>query len=326
MALEVLGHNPGQTTSYVNLVGLYGALGRFNDAKAAYQQAIDRNLDTPFLHANRYSVAFLEGDAAEMQRQVAWAIGKPGAEDYLLSMQSDTEASFGRFSKAREFTRRAVASALRNQLKETAALWQIDRALREAEVGFSRLARRDLATALAIASSRDLKIIAALVLARSGDSSQAEGGAEDLAAKFPLNTTLNSFWLPTIRATIALYRGDPGKAIELLEPAAPNELASPPPNGAGYLYPAYVRGEAYLALRRGDLAASEFQKFQDHRGIVGNSVLGALARLGVARAWVMQKDTPKALAAYQDFVTLWKDADPDIPILRAAKAEFAKLH
>jgi eukaryotic-like serine/threonine-protein kinase len=326
LALEVLRQNPGETTSYVNLVGLYGALGRLNDAKTAYQQAVDRNLDTPFLHANRYSIAFLEGDAAEMQRQVAWAVGKPGAEDYLLSMQSDTEASFGRFSKARELTRRAVASALRAQLKETAALWQIDAALREAEVGYSRLARRDLAAALAIASSRDLKIIAALVLARSGDSSQAEVAAEDLAAKFPLNTTLNSFWLPTIRATITLHRGDPGKAIELLEPAAPNELASPPPNGAGYLYPAYVRGEAYLALRRGDLAASEFRKFQDHRGVVGNSVLGALARLGMTRACWLQKDTPKALAAYEDFFTLWKESDPDIPILRAAKAEFAARH
>ncbi len=325
LALDVLRQNPGETTSYVNLVGLYGALGRLNDAKTAYQQAVDRNLDTPFLRANRYNIAFLEGDTAEMQRQVGWAIGKPGAEDYLLSMQSDTEASFGRFSKARELTRRAVASALRNQLRETAALWQIQAALREAEVGYSRLARRDLAAALAIASSRDLKIIAALVLARSGDSSQAEGAAEDLAAKFPLNTTLNSFWLPTIRATITLNRCDPAKAMELLEPAVPYELAFPPPNG-GYLYPAYVRGEAYLVLRRGGLAASEFRKFQDHRGVVGNSVLGALARLGMARACVMQKDTPQALAAYQDFFTLWKDSDADIPILRAAKAEFAKLH
>ncbi|HJY86963.1 MAG TPA: hypothetical protein VKE24_09015, partial [Candidatus Acidoferrales bacterium] len=271
-----------------------------------------------------YEVAFLRGDATEMQHQVAWAAGKPEAEDLLLSSQSDTDAFSGWLARARELSRRAMESARRNDQKETAATWQMNAALREAEFGNAARARDQAASALALASTRDVQILAALALARSGDTARAGKIADELAKRFPLNTMINGYWLPTIRAAIEINRGNPAKAIELLQAAAPYDLASPAPSG-GTLYPAYMRGQAYLVLRRGSEAAPEFQKFLDHLGIVQNYPLGALAHLGLARAYAMQGDPGKARAAYQDFFTLWKDADPDIPILQQAKAEYAKL-
>jgi ATP/maltotriose-dependent transcriptional regulator MalT len=190
------------------------------------------------------------------------------------------------------------------------------------------LARDKIKEALAGASTLDIKILAALTLARSGDSARAQVLSEELAKSLPLNTELNNYWRPCIRAAIQINRGNPAQAVDLLEVARPFELAFPRPQvgGGGYLYPVWLRGLAFLLLRRSNEAAQEFQKILDHRTIITNSPVGALAHLGLARAYVLQGDAIKARAAYQDFLTLWKDADPDVPILNQAKAEYAKLH
>ena len=325
--LEAIRLNPDAAVLYSNLMEDYAALNRFDEAKATYRQALERKRDHPFLHADLYGVAFLQRDMAEMERQVAWAAGQPGAEDWLLSLESDTNAFFGHLGKAREFSRRAVQSARRGDEKETAALWQINAALREAEFGNFERARKETAAALAGASTRDVQILAALALARAGDSAPAQKMGDDLAKRFPLNTVLNAYWLPTIRAAIEINRGNPSKAIEILNAAAPYELGAPNPEieDGRFLYPVYIRGQAYLLSRRGSEAVTEFQKILDHPGLVENCPLGALAHLGLARAYAFEGDTAKSRAAYLDFFGLWKGADPNIPVLKQAKAEYVKL-
>ena len=325
--VESIRLNPDAATGYGNLVGLYAAVNRLDEAKSTYEQALARNLKNSSLHVNRYGVAFVEGDTSEMQRQLAWAMGKPGAEDFFLSVQSDTEAYAGRLEKARELSRRAADVAKRNDQKETAALWLLDAALREAEVGNTAQARQQATSALALASTSDLQVLAALAFARGGDTSRAQTMADDLNKRSPLNTILNGYWLPTIRAAIALDGKHPEKAMELLQAALAYELGQPSPAAqvGGTLYPVYVRGEAYLAAGQGQQAAAEFQKLIDHRGIVQNFVLGALAHLQLGRARALSGDKESARKDYQDFFALWKDADPDIPILKEAKAEYAKL-
>jgi serine/threonine protein kinase/tetratricopeptide (TPR) repeat protein len=310
---------------YTNLAGDYLALGRSDDAEKAIEQAKARNLDGDFLHQEIYYLSFLKGDAAEMERQVAWAQGKPGTEDLLLSVQSDTEAYYGRLAKARDFSRRAVDAASRADAKEAAALWQINAAMREAELGNSVVAQHDVASALALAPGRDVKLFAALALARAGETARAKAMAEELEKKYPLRTVLKVYWLPTIKAAMELNANNPTQALVLLEAAAPYELGQPPQLQLGTMYPAYIRGNAQLMAHNGPAAAAEFQKFLDHRGILINFPFGALAHLGLARAYALSGDTAKAKAAYQDFLTLWKDADPDIPILKEAKTEYAKL-
>lgn len=312
---------------YSNLMEAYTALNRLKEAKVPYDQAIDRKLDNPFLHDDLYSIAFLEGDTDEMKRQVAWATGKSGAEDILLSADSDSEASYGHLNKARALSQQAVGSAQRAELKETAALWQLNSALREAEFGNSERARRGTRLGLTIASTRDVRILAALTLARVGDAVQAERMAAELETQNPSNTVINSYWLPTIRAYLAIARRNPAQALKMLDAATPYDLAFPPPQfeEGGLLYPAYVRGQTYLLLLRGREAAGEFQKVLDHPGIVINSPIAPLAHLGLARAFSLHGDPSKARAAYQDFFSLWKDAEPDIPILKQAKAEYVKL-
>jgi tetratricopeptide (TPR) repeat protein len=325
--LESLRLDPGSSDSYGDLVQYYAFLNRLDEAKATYQQAMARRLDSASLHFNMYCVAFLQGDTAEMQRQMVWATGKRGIEDILLSYQSDTEAFSGHLRKAREFSRRAVESARGSSEKESAAEWQMNAALREAEFGNATRARKDAASAIALVLTRDVRILAALANARSRGSGGVHGMEDELEKQNPLNTAINEYWLPTMRASIENNRNEPSKAIELLEKAASSELGNPLPqvNGGVFLYPIYVRAQAYLLLHRGSEAAAEFQKFLAHRGVVGNCPLGALARLGLARAYFLQGETAKAKTAYQDFLTLWKDADPDIPILNEAKAEHAKL-
>src|SRR5208282_5163080 len=239
----------------------------------------------------------------------------------------DTEAFSGRLGNARELSQRAVDSTRRASEKETAAEWEMNAALREAEFGNAAQARRQTAAALVLASTRDVQILAALALARAGDSNRAQKMAGELQTQNPLNTKINGYFLPAIRAIVEINRKNPAKAIALLQVAAPYELGSPDPDPVvgAMMYPVYLRGHAYLLLHQGSAAAAEFQKFLDHRGVVVNCPLGALARLGLARAYAMQGDTAKAKAAYQDFLILWKNADPDIPILIAAKAEYAKL-
>jgi serine/threonine protein kinase/tetratricopeptide (TPR) repeat protein len=321
---EALRLEPNNATNYTNLGSAYTALNRLDEAEAVYKQAEEHKLEGELLLQSRYQLAFLKGDAAQMAQLVSAAIGKPGAEDMLLAAQADTEGWYGKLNNAHELNRRAMDSAQHNEAKERAAVYQAAAALREAEAGNREKARADADAALKLAPNRDVRAIAALALARAGDTAGAEKLAAELGNAFPLDTLVQSYWLPTIRAGVALERQDPNRAIELLKVASTVEL-SEPTNLTILLCPVYLRGEAYLMLHDGNRAAAEFQKFIDHRGLVVNFPWGALARLGLARAYAMQGDTAKARAAYQDFLTLWKDADPDIPVLKEAKAEYAKL-
>ena len=317
---------PNNVVSYSNLGQNFLALNRLDDAKAMFEQAMASKLDGGSLRLWMYYLAFLRGDSAQMERQVAWGAGKPGAEDPLLSAQSDTEAYYGRLAKARDFSRRAVDSAVRADSKETAALWQVSAAVREAEFGNPAPAKQGVAAALALAPGRDVKVLAALALARVGDTARAKAMVEGLEKSDPLNTVLKLYWLPTLKAAIELNASNSARALVFLEAAAPYELGEPPPVQEGTLYPAYLGGQAYLLAHNGSAAAAEFQKLLDHRGIVVNFPLGALAHLGLGRAYALSGDTTKARSSYQAFFALWKDADPDIPILKEAKAEYAKLN
>jgi tetratricopeptide (TPR) repeat protein len=314
---------PDDVHGYLNLGTTYLILNRLDEAKATFDQSLAHKLDSGSLRQDIYLLAFLRGDAAEMQQQLDWAAGKPGDEDAMLSAQSDTEAYYGRMVKARDFSRRAVDSAVRADSKETAALWQVNAALREAELGDAARARQGVTAALALSPGRDVKVVAALALARTGDAPRANAMAQELEKSYPTNTPLKVYALPTINAALALSKGDSSQALVDLEPAAPYELGDP--SFINYLYPAYVRGQAYLVAHNGTAAAAEFQKLLDHRGIVLNFVTGSLAHLQLGRAYAMAGDTAKAKAAYQDFFTLWKDADPDIPVLKQAKAEYTRL-
>jgi hypothetical protein len=223
-------------------------------------------------------------------------------------------------SAAREFSRRAAESARRADSKETAAVWQANAAAREAELGNALLARQGVTAALALSSGRDVKVQAALTLARIGDVAQARALVEDLQKNYPTNTLLKFYWLPSINAAIEINRGNGSRALGLLEPTAAYELA-----GNMQLYPAYLRGQAYLLANNGTAAAAEFQKLVDHKGIVLNFVTGSLVHLQIGRAYALAGDTAKAQAAYRSFFSLWKDADPSLPILKESKAEYAKL-
>jgi eukaryotic-like serine/threonine-protein kinase len=323
-ARENLQLEPNDVIAFSNLGEYYLALDRLDEAKTTFEQARSRNLDDPFLRLYMYYLAFLQKESAGMQEQVRSLMGKPGAEDVLLSAESDSEAYYGRLRKAREFSQRAVESAKRNDAKETAATWEVNAALREAEFGDLAQARQAVAAALALSPGRDVQLLSALVAARSGDAAQAQKVVEKLNSDFPLSTVLQSYWLPTIRAEIELSHGNAAAAIQALQATSPFELGGPQPFNLATMYPIYVRGQAYLSTHRGKEAAAEFQKIIDHRGLVLNFPLAALAHVGLARAYAMQADAAQARTAYQDFFTVWKDADPDIPILKEAKAEYAK--
>ena len=315
---------PNAVYNYRNLGLAYTALNRLDEAEGVYKQAEERKLESEGLLVSRYQLAFMKGDAAQMAQLASAAMGKPGAEDIMLATQADTEGWYGKLKNAHELTGRAMDSAQHNDAKESAAAYQAAAALREVEAGNREQARAEAKAAVKLAPNRDVRAIAALALARAGDTAGAEKLAAELDKTFPLDTLVQRYWLPTIRAGVALERKDPNRAIELLKVASTIELSAPM-NLTILLCPAYLRGQAYLMLHDGNPAAAEFQKFIEHRGLVVNFPWGALARLGLARAYAMQGDAVKARAAYQDFLTLWKDADPDIPILKEAKAEYAKL-
>jgi eukaryotic-like serine/threonine-protein kinase len=244
----------------------------------------------------------------------------------ILYFEADTTAYSGRLGNARELSRQAVASAERAKEKETAAGYEAEAALREAFFGNATEARQGATTALRLSTGRDVQYGAALALALTGDSTRGRAIADDLGKSFPESTMVQFNYQPTLHAQLALNSNDAPKAVEALQVAKPYDLGQPAIGAfTPALYPVYIRGEAYLAAHQGSEAAAEFQKILDHRGIVLNEPIGALAHLGLARAYVLQGDTAKAKAAYQDFLTLWKDADPDIPILIAARAEYAKL-
>ncbi len=340
---------PNTVVNYGNLGRAYTALNRLDEAEAVYRQAEERKLENEGLLQCRYQLAFLKGNAAQMAQLVSAAMGKPGSEDLLLATQADTEGWYGKLKNAHELTGRAMDSAQRNDAKESAAAYEAAAALREVESGNREQARAEAHAALKLAPNRDVRAVAALALARAGDTAGAEKLGTELDKTFPLATLVQRYWLPTIRAGLALERQDPNRAIELLKVASTIELSSITPNLTIFLCPVYLRGEAYLVLHDGNRAVAEFQKFIDHRGRVMSFPWGALARLGLARAYAMQAGLPvaavydrrkedgarraplqqdalaKARAAYEDFLTLWKDADPDIPILKEAKAEYAKL-
>ncbi len=325
-SLEDLRLNPGSAAAFTNLVGYYTAMGHLDDAKTKYKEAQDHKVNNPFLHGNRYGVAFLENDVAEMKRQVEAASGKPGG-DILLSFASDTEAFYGHLNNARELSKHAVEAAHRNDSAETAAAWQMNSALREAEFGDVARCRQEIASALAIAPTRDVKILAALALARIGDTERAKRMADELAEQYPLNTVVNHYWLPTIYASIEIKHGNPAKAIDILQTTQPYELGSPLPQFevGGSLYPIYVRGTAYLAMNKSKEAGAEFRKFAEQRGVAANSPLAALAQLQLGRAYVLAEDSINARSSYQNFFGLWKDADADIPVLRQAKTEYQQI-
>ena len=303
---------------YPRIIGFYIELNRFDEARSTADEAKAKNDDSPAMLWTRYNLAFVQNDSAGMQREWALASGKPGVEDFMLKRAADTAAYFGRLEKARELSRQAVASAQQAGLKEAAAGYAAEAALREAMFGNDSQAREGAPAALRISSGRNVQYLAAL--AQAVFASQMLG--DDLATRFPEDTFVHFIYLPTLNAQIALGSNNGGKAIEYLRVAAPYDLA---PAAPAALYPAYVRGMAYLASHEGSEAAAEFPKILDHRGLVPYSPIGALARLQIGRAYAMQGDAAKARTAYEDFLTLWKDADPDIPILKQAKAEYAKL-
>jgi serine/threonine protein kinase/Tfp pilus assembly protein PilF len=304
------------------LMNEYMRLNRFEEARAVYDKTIAGNFDDPELHVARYHIAFLENDTAEMERQVAWAHGKPSAEANILALQSFTEARFGRLKKAREYSGRAAEIELSGGAKESAASYQMYSAWRDADFGELARARRGADAALTLAHTRELDVLAAVTLARAGDSGGAQSLVAEIRKRHPLDTLVNVYWLPIIKAAVEINRQDPVAAIEILRPAVPYDLADP---DYGELYIVYLRAEAFRLAHQGREAAAEYQKILDHRGFLMFSAIDSLARFGLARAYALQGDTIKARAAYHDFLALWKDADPDIPILKEANAEYAKL-
>ena len=320
---ETLRLNSDVPNVYPSLVWFYLALGQLDEAEASLREGEKRG-DFELFHLERYRLAFLRGDAAEMAKEVIWSEGKPGVEDELLSLEANTAAYSGRLTRARELSSRVVASAQRGGDDQTAADDEVEAALREVLFGKPEEARRRAEAALSLSRRGDVPYKAALALALAGDVDRAQALGDDLAKRFPEGTIEQSVSVPTTRAQLALDRRDSEKAIALLRSAAPYELAVSDSEPLG-LFSVFVRGNVYLAEHRGSEAAAEFQKILDHRGAVANEPIGALAHLQIGRAYAMAGDTAKAKAAYNYFLTLWKEADPDIPILKQAKAEYAKL-
>jgi eukaryotic-like serine/threonine-protein kinase len=328
---------PDSVSEYENLASSLLALQRYDEARQMIQQSQARKLDDFIQHIDLYTLAFLGADSPAMAEQQQWFAGKP--EEHIgFSLASDTEAYAGHLGKARELTKRSVDSAIRADSKEAGAIWQENAALREAAFGNAAEAKRGAVEALKLApTSQAVEVESALAFAMAGDTARAESLAQDLGRRFPLDTQMQSLWLPAIQAQLALDKKNPAAAMTALQAAAPPiELGLIPfVNNPSCLYHVYIRGEAYLAAGQGRAAAAEFQKILDHSGIVWNCWTGALAHLGVARANSLQSRTSqgadadaarvRALAAYKEFLSLWKDADPEIPILKQAKAEYAKL-
>jgi eukaryotic-like serine/threonine-protein kinase len=330
-AQEALRLYPGRSPAsvYGNLGAALLALNRGQEAKQLAQQAIANGLDISDMHILIYLVAFVDNDTKSMEAQLAPLLAKPEDNQFkALCVMSSTAAYFGRWRNASDHSARANRILERRHYSERAAQMLAGNAILEAEFGNLRDAKRDVVMAQSLSSGRKARLFIALALARTGDAVRARYLADQLNKQFPSDTILQGYWLPALRGSIELVRKDPMRAVEALQ-AVSYELGdrsiSVGNTSVGNLYPAYLRGQAYLAARQGKPAVAEFQKFVDYRSIVLNSPLAALARLGLARAYLLQGDKPRARAAYQDFLTLWKGADPDIPILQQAKAEYAKL-
>ncbi len=325
--IEDIRLNPNSPVPYMSLMFNYIALNRLDEAKATYAQALARKMNFTFYPPALYEIAFLQNDVASMAKQVTVSTGQSGVEEFLLALEADTAAYSGHLKDARQFSQGAIDSAERQEEKETATSFLAASALREAWLGNALEARRRATMALAQSEARDVKYFAALAFAYGGDDTQARALTTELSNRFPEDTLVQFNYLPTLRAKLAINSGNTSEALESLRAAAPYELgwSTYSAYNWGSMYPIYVRGETYLAAHQGAEAAAEFQKILDHRGVVVNQTIGALAHLGLARAYVLEGDTAKARAAYQDFLSLWKDADPGIPILIAAKSEYSKL-
>jgi eukaryotic-like serine/threonine-protein kinase len=336
-ARTLLRLDPDNAFAYTNLALDEMALQHFSDARQVIQQARARNLDDYLIHIDLYALAFLGADSNGMPEEQKWFASRPSYQNYGLALASDTQAYAGHVKKARELTKEAVDSAIQVDNKEGAAVYQANLAVQQAAYGNASDAQQTAAEALRLApASPGVAAEAALAFAMAGGTARAESLAQDLNKRFPLDTQIQSLWLPAIQIQLALGRRTPGPSLNSLQAALPIEYGSIAfVNNVSCLYSTYVRGEAYLSAGRGDAAASEFQKILDHGGIVWNCWTGALAHLGLARANALESKTSmganadaarvRALAAYNDFLTLWKDADPDIPILKQARAECARL-
>jgi len=319
---QALRINPTSGNEYSNLVDGYVSLNRLAEAKATAQEARAHNLDSPTIHLHLYIVDFLQHDPAGMELEAASVMGKPGDEDLMLYVESDTAAYTGQLSKARELARRAAASAFRANAKEAAVAYQALSALREALIGNMVLAKKQGLAAMALSNGRDVTALSALAVALAGDRVHSAQLADNLAKRFPEDTAVQFVCLPVVRAEVVLHQGNVQSAIETMAAGAQYESIA---LGEVARLPTFVRGEVYLAAGNGADAVAEFQKILDSPSITRNEIIGALAHLGLGRAYVLSGDTTKARATYQNFLSLWKDADPDIPILKKAKAEYAKL-
>jgi tetratricopeptide (TPR) repeat protein len=318
---QLLNPNP---LGYSNLISIYLCLDRPDEAQAVYQEAEEHRIDHPMLHEQHYGLAFAQHDTGAMKADVAWGAGKPGVEDVFLAADADTAAYYGRIGEAGQLSQRAVDSARRSQEPETAAGYMATAALRHALFGDLSTARVQAAAALGISHGRDVDAAVALALALAGDTRGAQALVAGLDREFPLDTLVQRNFLPGIRAEIALQGGDPARAVDLVQAATPYEMGATFLSALDFL-PAYERGRAYLQAHNGTAAAAEFQKIIGQPGYVSNSPVMPAAKLGLARAYALTGDKDKSRTAYQDFLGLWKNADPDIPILMQAKAEYAKL-
>ena len=315
-----------------NLAGALINLSRLEEAEKVLAEGEARHMNRQQFLPLYYSLAFLRHDSQQMEKIVAEASADPGMQRQFFSIQADTAAYEGRFQQSREFRRQAVESCLNYSLKESAAAQVAAAAMQESDVGNFKEAQQLAARSLTLARTRVVLAAAALAYVQSGNTHQAQVLVDELARRYPQHTFANLLWIPNIQAIIATQRGDNSSAVEILQKTAPAELGNPNgemDNGLE-LRPVYTRGQAYLVLHRGAEAEAEFRKIADRIQLAGGSASAgntvvALARLGLARAFVLQGDTAKARAQYEQFLRLWKDADPDIPIYQEAKAEYAQL-
>jgi len=326
-AKEALRLEPSSVAWYENLSTADIALQRLEEAEALLKEAFAKKLEDPSLHANMYALAFLRNNAAAMQRELSATTGQASGEDTMLALQADTEAFSGRLKKARALSRQAVESAQRAELAEPAAIWEGLAALREAAFGNKEEARNGAEKVLGIApESRDAQTLAALILARAGETQHAQAIVDDLSARYVSNTVIQMVWIPTIRAQNELLRQNSRSALQYLEVVTPYERGQMIGNLSNCcLIPIYLRGEAYLAAGQGPQAVNEFQKILDDKGVVVNCWAGSLALLGKARAQVLAGYKAGARTSYAQFLAQWKDADADVPIYKAARSEYAKL-
>jgi tetratricopeptide (TPR) repeat protein len=317
--------NPDSSNNYVSLMYCDQYLGRLDQAKTAAEQSRAKKLTSPWYPLILYVVDFLQNSPAGMAQQAAATVGIPGVEDQMFFVESETAADHGQFGQARDLTRRAVDSARRAQEGETAAEYEGHNAVREGLVGLADVASKDAQSAISSIKGKHGEGFSAIAFALAGDTADANRAIEDLTKRFPQNTAVQTRYLPMARAALALNSGNAQAALDALTAATPYELGHTNEDFTFALYPIYLRGRAYLEAKNSVAAAGEFQKILDHASIIGNEPIGALAHLGLGRAHSLSGDARKAKSAYQDFFALWKNADPDVLILKQAKAEYAKL-